>query len=196
VPFSLSPFRLHPHRIGLFNKLLPTDRLATTDMECKNPSRSPHRILTHVRSQEPIFRSRTKIPMGEFNGLDTDAEQCNVHTSRTREGLQRLPSVKRSIPMPVISVFGLRSSQAYTQPVRRAARSSESSLRETIRSMPLRIRLQNSRRTEAETTLPANGKEDFVRVLHGPDAEVCTGRLLRRGLPELRRHWPFPERCD
>jgi hypothetical protein len=90
-----------------------------------------------IRVRSPFFVVEQKFLGVEFSGRHADLEQCILHTSRTREALQRLPSVKRSIPVPVISVFGLRSSQAYTQPVCRAARSSESSLRVTIRRTPL-----------------------------------------------------------
>lgn len=57
-------------------------------------------------------------------------------TSRTREGCQCLPSVKRSMPAPVASEAGERSSQMYTQPGRRAARSAASRRRVTMGSMP------------------------------------------------------------
>lgn len=33
-----------------------------------------------------------------------------------------------------------------------------------------------------------DGVEDLVRVVHRPDAEVCARRLLRWGLPVLRRY--------
>jgi hypothetical protein len=60
-------------------------------------------------------------------------------TSRTREGDHLLPSVNLSIPRPVISVCGPRSSQAYTQPERSARRSSASSRRVTIWRVPRRM---------------------------------------------------------
>jgi hypothetical protein len=48
----------------------------------------------------------------EVSGVNAVNEDKNKRTSRTRDGLHRLPSVNLSIPSPVISVWGPRSSHA------------------------------------------------------------------------------------
>ena len=116
MPFSTTFVGVYPYRICLLDKRIPItrrllSRVASKDGEGKNEATimrlRKRRTLSDCHLVGCTFRNKTEIPevdLLSIGCLFTRDITKMTHTSRTRDGLQRLPSVNRSIPSPVISV--------------------------------------------------------------------------------------------